>query len=152
MRILVDRTYSNDDATLSNVYIDGRWFCFGLEDEHRDDKIPGETRIPAGTYDVNFRNVISPMTQRYRRKFDWFDYHLHIQDVPNFDYIYIHIGNTDEHTAGCLLLGKGANTSGECCITQSTLAYKSFYKKVSPSARVGDLTIEYRDSDMEMVA
>ena len=148
MKILVDRFFSDHDTTLSNVFVDENWRCFGLEDEYRAEKLAGETRIPAGEYQVRLREVISPMTERYRAKFAWFDYHLHVQNVPNFEYIYIHIGNTDDHTDGCLLLGQGASTASECRVTQSTAAYKDFYKEVHKSAKDNILTIEYRDSDI----
>ena len=92
------------------------------------------------------------MTSKYRKKFNWFDYHLHINNVPEFEYVYIHIGNTDQHTAGCLLVGEGATSSGECRLLNSTDAYKALYEKVKPFAANGKLTIEYRDSDMAMAA
>ena len=55
MEILVDRFVSDDDSTISRVNVDGQFVCFGLEDEYRADKVPGETRIPAGTYRVTLR-------------------------------------------------------------------------------------------------
>ena len=147
MQIIVSRILSDDDATLSTVSIDGQFQCFGLEDEYREFKVPGETRIPAGFYHVGIRDV-GGFDGRYRRKFP--DFHqgmLQVMDVPGFDYILIHIGNTDENTAGCLLVGQGANTAGELTITSSTTAYKKLYQEVISAAKQGQLTIEYIDND-----
>jgi hypothetical protein len=148
MEILVDRFISDDDTTLNRVMVDGKFVCFGLEDEYRADKVIGETRIPAGTYRVTLRRE-GGHHQRYQNKFP--DIHrgmLHIQDVPNFKWILIHIGNTDEDTAGCLLVGTHANTEpGDMSVTQSTAAYKRFYPMVVDAAEDGTLTIRYVDND-----
>ena len=150
MELLVDRITSDDDATLSVVSIDSVFESFGLEDEYREDKIAGETRIPAGRYKVTLR-TIGGFNARYTKKFP--DFHkgmLWVRDVPNFEYILIHIGNTEENTAGCLLVGQGAMTSGELRITHSSLAYKQLYCKVVEAAANDDLWITYQDSDRKV--
>lgn len=131
MNILVNRLYDNGDATLSAIYIDGKLICWGLEDEYRDinKKVPGETRIPEGEYDVVFRRE-GRHHNTYSQKFGSAHYGmLHIINVPNFEYILIHIGNTERDTDGCLLVGDSANYSGT--ISSSTEAYKRFYKIVA---------------------
>ncbi len=61
MELRVIRMYSQDDFTIGALYSEskeGREFlCFTLEDEHRDEKVMGETRIPAGTYRITLRTV-----------------------------------------------------------------------------------------------
>jgi len=147
MRILVDRFLSDDDATLSGVAIDGSFECFGLEDEYRAEKLPGETRIPAGVYRIGLR-IVGGFNRRYGLKFPGFhEGMLQVLGVPDFDYILIHIGNTDEDTAGCLLVGQGCNTGEELRVASSTAAYRQLYAKVIDAARADDLTIEYRDND-----
>ena len=82
-----------------------KFLCYTLEDEHREDKIMSETRIPAGTYKLKFRNE-GGFHNKYSKRFS--SIHkgmLEVCDVPNFKYILIHCGNDDSHTAGCLLLG-----------------------------------------------
>ena len=54
---------------------------------------------------------------------------LWVRDVPNFEYILIHIGNTDDDTAGCLLVGSTADKD-KGFIGSSTTAYKTMYTKV----------------------
>ena len=61
---------------------------------------------------------------------------LHIQDVPNFTYILIHTGNTDEHTSGCLIVGEtqqDLDISKDGFIGSSAVAYKKMYAKVARS-------------------
>lgn len=148
MLITVNRIKSNKDATLSIVYVDGKFICFGLEDEFRENKIPAETRIPAGSYKIGVRKE-GGFHARYLDKFGSFHKGmLQVLDVPNFEYILIHIGNTDEDTAGCLLIGAGARGGEELTIQSSTTAYREFYAKVIHQALKGDLEIQYIDSDL----
>lgn len=143
MKIEVRILTSNNDATLSGVFIDGGFQCFGLEDEKRDVKIVGETRIPRGKYKIGLRKV-GGFHGRYSKKFPAFHRGmLQVLDVPGFKYVLIHIGNTDDDTAGCLIVGRGANTGAQLTITNSTYAYADLYRKVIDAAERGELTIEY---------
>ena len=147
MHILVNRLKSNKDATLSLVSIDNVPECHGLEDEFREIKVDGETRIPAGIYRIGVR-CVGGFDRRYAQRFpDMHQGMLQVLDVPGFEYILIHIGNTDEDTAGCLLVGFGELFSPEIKVFNSTSAYKSLYEKVIQAALDGNLTIEYRDND-----
>lgn len=146
MHIMVERVLSDDDATLSFVYVNGKFECFGLEDEYRETKVPGETRIPAGFYNVGVRHF-GGHHERYQRNYAWHDGMLEVLDVEGFTDILIHKGNTDEDTAGCLLVGKDCSTSGELKVLNSKGAYEDLYTKVIQEAKAGLLTIEYRDLD-----
>ena len=150
MEIQVDRFVSDTDTTISRVTVDGEFICFGLEDEYREEKKVGETRIPSGRYRVTLRTV-GGFHERYGLRFP--DIHqgmLHICDVPGFEYILIHCGNTDEHTKGCLLVGSQAiATPGDMSITGSAIAYKRFYPLVVSEAENDNLTIEFIDNDLQ---
>jgi len=146
MIITVKRFKSDNDATLSMISIDGEFECFGLEDEYRLTKVAKETRIPQGIYKVGVRTV-GGFNYRYQRKFNFHKGMLHIEDVPGFEWILIHIGNTDENTDGCLLVGSGANTHGEITVQNSRIAYQALYNKVIDAALAEDLVIVYEDSD-----
>jgi len=152
MVILVDRFISDNDSTISKVMVDGNFVCFGLEDEYREEKVSKETRIPAGTYRVTLRTEGSHHS-RYSNKFP--DFHkgmLHVRDVPNFKWILIHIGNTDEDTDGCLLVGSQAITDpGEMKIISSTVAYKRFYSMVVDAAANNTLSITFLDNDRAQI-
>ncbi len=143
MRITVNRFTSTDEATLSAISVDGEFFCFGLEDQYQEVKVQDETRIPAGEYQIKLRNE-GGMTKKYA-KYPNHAGMLHVQDVPGFTYIYIHVGNTDDNTSGCLLVGNGAKTN--CTVQNSVDAYTALYAKVLPAARAGSLKIEYIDGD-----
>jgi hypothetical protein len=148
MDILVDRFVSDNDATISKVNVDRGFVCFGLEDEYRETKVANETRIPAGNYPVRMRRE-GDFHNRYAIRFQ--DIHrgmLHIQNVPNFEFILIHCGNTDEDTAGCLLVGSLALTQpGQMAVTQSTEAYRRLYLMVRDAAANGNLNIRFEDND-----
>ncbi|MGM9489730.1 DUF5675 family protein [Ideonella sp. YS5] len=149
MDVLVDRFISDNDTTISHVLVDGQFMCFGLEDEYRAEKVMHETRIPAGRYAVRMRNQGSHDSQ-YRAQFP--DIHrgmLHVRDVPGFEFILIHCGNTQADTSGCLLVGSGAVTDvGNMSISSSRSAYRKFYPTVIDAALDGDLWITYVDSDL----
>jgi hypothetical protein len=147
MLLTVNRFTSDQDATLSTVSIDGVFECFGLEDEYRIDKVPGETRIPSGFYSVRLRTV-GGFHVNYSARFP--DIHqgmLQVMDVPGFEFILIHVGNTDEDTAGCLLVGCNANTSQSLSVGSSVKAYKRLYRRVIEAAKADQLTIQYWDND-----
>jgi hypothetical protein len=120
--------------------VDGKFFCYVCEDEKREVKIKGETRIPVGTYKIELRDE-GGMTKRYEAKFPGLHRGmLWLRHVPGFEWVYIHIGNTDDHTEGCLLVGYGANrTNGENTVSRSTDAYKDLYKIILSAIAAGEL-------------
>ncbi len=147
MKLQVVRFQFGKDATNGMLFIDGEFECYTLEDEYRDVKVMGETCIPEGTYDVKFRKE-GGFHSRYSAKYKNAHYGmLHVQDVPNFEFILIHTGNTDEHTAGCLLLGEtqqDLDKGKDGFIGNSTVAYKKAYAKIANHMLEGKpVTIEY---------
>jgi len=150
MELKLTRFASDSQSTVGFLTIDGVRECFTLEDEKRTVKVAGETRIPSGRYEVKFRKVDSGLTQRYKKRFSWFTWHLELQNVPNFQYVYIHVGNTDKDSDGCILVGKtyAINKVGADTIGQSVAAYQSLYSKVSAALNKGEkvfITIEDKD-------
>ena len=69
-------------------------------------------------------------------------------DVPNFEYILIHCGNTDEHTAGCLLVGDSQENNQikkDGFIGKSSQAYKRIYPRIASALERGEkVTITYK--------
>lgn len=138
------RYNSKSDYTDGLFFIDDKFECFTIEDEKRSVKVYGETCIPDGCYKVELRTE-GGFHNRYLKKFGA-DFHkgmLWIKDVPNFEYVLIHIGNDDEDTAGCLLVGSTADKD-KGFIGGSTNAYKSMYAKVYAAIKRGeDVYITY---------
>ena len=114
MKVEVLRYSNGKRDTLGLFLIDCQFYGYTLEDEYRTKKEYGETRIPDGTYEVKLRTE-GGFHQRYTEKFKQFtDFHkgmLELQDVPNFKYVLIHIGNDEDDTAGCILVGNTANNN-----------------------------------------
>ena len=112
--------------------------CFTLEDEQRDIKIAGKTRIPQGRYEIIMRQG-SPSFGHLDDQNDWHNGMLWLQDVPNFTWIYIHAGNRHENTAGCILVGNGSqsNIVDDGSITSSRDAYKTLYKEIVLKLSIG---------------
>ena len=155
MKLEVLRFSSQSDSTnglLFNVTEGKRTFlCYTLEDEYREEKIMGETRIPAGTYRITLRKT-GGFHGRYLTKYG--EMHkgmLWVRDVPGFEYILIHTGNTDEHTAGCLLLGDSQQVNfgdSNGFVGSSVNAYKRVYPRIAEKLHNDfDVTIKYTDFD-----
>ncbi len=152
MLIDVQRYKSNSEATLSRVTVidSGNllFSCYGLEDEHRDVKVRGETRIPEGLYKVGLRTT-GGHHYRYSNDRRFKSIHrgmLHVLDVPGFEFILIHVGNTERDTAGCLLVGMTADEN-LLEVYQSAVAYRGLYATVIDAAERGELSIQYTDND-----
>jgi|TARA_R100000278_G_C5466286_1_gene162781 hypothetical protein len=135
MRLELYRYSSEKDSTLGILMLvddetDKKDFlCFTLEDEKRETKVYGETRIPEGTYQIEYRKE-GGYHNKYTKRFP--NIHrgmLHITNVPNFEYILIHCGNDTSHTHGCLLVGDviSQNVSKEPFLGQSSNCYKRIY-------------------------
>lgn len=129
MLIRLQRLEHYEDYTIGAMYIDGKMICFTLEDEKRTVKVYGESRIPSGLYNIRLQTA-GRMSPRYAKKFPFHRGMLHIQDVKGFEGIFIHVGNTDEDTHGCILLGTSHNV-GNNFIGGSVNAYSTFYPIVA---------------------
>ena len=128
-QIALLRFQDDGQTTLGLLYINNKFYCYTLEDTYQKVKIPRETRIPSGTYKVDFRRDETDLTMTYRQRFpDWFTYHLHIQNVPNFQSIYIHNGGDHTHTEGCILVSDSMNAGKESTfLSNSKNTYKNLY-------------------------
>ena len=104
---MLTRTAKRDTYTIGKLYVDGVYYCDALEDKDRGltqtmplseinrIKVMHETAIPTGMY-----RVVVNMSPRFGRMLP------RLFDVPGFDGILIHRGNTDRDTSGCILVGE----------------------------------------------
>ena len=116
MKIVVKRE-PHDTFTFGEMFIDGNFECFTLEDRIRMvGKVDGDTAIPCGTY-----KVIIDQSARFGCLMP------HILDVPGFTGVRIHAGNTTDDTSGCVLVGqlKGSKT-----LLSSRAAFQPLFRKL----------------------
>tara|TARA_R100000700_G_C3174963_1_gene149666 strand:+ start:493 stop:972 length:480 start_codon:yes stop_codon:yes gene_type:complete len=155
MKLKVLRFSSQEDSTSGLLFLEGdlglEFLCYTLEDEARALKVRGETRVPAGTYQIKLRTE-GGFHAKYTKRFAGMHKGmLHVIDVPNFKWILIHTGNTDEHTAGCLLVGDSQENNTiikDGFIGKSTNAYKRIYPNIAKALEEGEeVTIQYIDLD-----
>ena len=133
---------------IDGIFKQTKFLAYTLEDEYRSEKVFGETRIPDGTYKLGLRKV-GGYHAKYSKRFPHIHIGmLHVLDVPGFEYILIHCGNTDEHTAGCLLVGDSQENNQitkDGFIGKSTQAYKRIYPRIAEAIDCGEeVTITYR--------
>lgn len=116
MIISIKRIYKSENSTIGEMTIDGKWECYTLEDKERDVKIKSETAIPKGTY-----KVIINQSNRFKKLLPL------LLNVPNFEGVRIHPGNSNHDTEGCILVGR---TKSKDFIGQSRKAFESLFAKM----------------------
>lgn len=144
MRVEVKRFLHTDDVTMGTM-IAGRHHVYTLEDTYREEKLKGETRIPAGEYQLALRTE-GGMHPRYAKRYG--DMHkgmIHLLDVPNYNWIYIHTGNSKDHTDGCILVGTRFWARDK--VAGSREAYKMIYPDIAAAILDGGCSIRIKDED-----
>lgn len=138
MNLSLHRLTDNGVSTLGILETDmgeNISYFYTLEDTHRDVKIPGVTRIKAGKYEIKLREE-GKLHEKYKKKFNFHKGMLWLQNVPEFEDVYIHIGNKAVDTRGCILVGN--KVVSEDCITGSTVAYINLYLYVIKAFEKGE--------------
>lgn len=146
----LQRFSDSGESTLGLMFLDSIFQCYTLEDEARAVKVAGETRIPAGLYELKLRQELTPLTQKYRSRFQWFEWHIEIVNVKGFTNVYIHVGNDDDDTNACVLVGDTANNNRVHTgfIGESVPAYERWYKPTLAHLKAGGHAyIDIRDED-----
>ncbi|MEE9393729.1 MAG: DUF5675 family protein [Planctomycetota bacterium] len=138
------------DATLGFLMVarvaSWQFACFTCEDEHRAQKVHGETRIPAGRYQIKLRTE-GGRHARYKTAFPLSHVGmLWLQDVPGFEWVYIHIGNDDDDTLGCILVGEDRNETLRN-VQRSRTAYSRIYREIAAAVEREGVWITVRDLD-----
>jgi len=148
IQITLLRYQDDGQTTLGLLYINNKFYCYTLEDTFREVKIPGETRIPSGTYKVDFRKEVTDLTKKYQERYPgWFTYHFQLYNVPGFQSIYIHNGGDHTHTEGCILVSDSMNVSKEASqLSNSRNTFKQLYVFLEKHLLEGKkLTITIKD-------
>lgn len=129
MQLSLKRIAKRDTYTIGKLYIDGTYFCDTLEDKDRgltqsmqlseikNKKVYGQTAIPTGTYQLTIT-----YSNRFKQLMPL------INNVPGYDGIRIHVGNTSKDTDGCILVGVN-KVVGK--VLESKITYQKLYQKLS---------------------
>lgn len=163
MKFILKRQYhtlTNKDGNYTIGFLTNEEQSFRslvLEDGYNKDKIHGQTRIPAGFYELGLRKEDTPLTLRHREAYKglaWFDknpdwYHIEVLKIPGYSGVYVHSGNDDSHTLGCLLPAYQLDmTLMEKPTSKSMLAVNDFYAIAYPLLDKGSkVHIEIRDEE-----
>lgn len=122
-KIKLKRTDYKETYTVGKLYINNNYFCDTLEDRCRDlskeKKIYSQTAIPKGVYKL----VIS-YSPRFKRLLPL------LLDVPFFEGIRIHAGNSSKDTSGCILVGTVKDVEKDW-ISNSKSTEKLFIQTIS---------------------
>lgn len=153
MKLVLDRKWKKDGYTIGRLYIDGEIFCNTLEDKDRGLtkdmpvsrikvlKVKDKTAIPTGTYAVTLR-IQSPKF-RYYKAYEFCDGYLpRLCQVPGFDGVLIHIGNTAADSSGCILVGENRKVGQ---VVNSTATFQRLYKLLKAADQRGEnISIEIK--------
>ena len=127
MKLYLKRIHKTEHSTIGELYIDGKFQCYTLEDVEREVKIKNETEIPKGTY-----KIVITYSNRFKKQLPL------LLNVPNFEGIRIHSGNTNHDTEGCILIGQ---TRSNDFIGSSRNAFNELFKKIKNEKNI-EITIE----------
>ncbi len=155
MNLTLIRIAHNNESSIGSLYIDGKPECFILEDQPQAKKVMHETRIPQGTYKITLRTegrwymrMVEHKNEEIRKIHRGM---LYVTEVPGFEYILFHPGNTDNDTSGCLIPGEVLthNKYSRGYISNSTFSYIRLYKQVIAAFdRKEDVRLQIIDLDI----
>ena len=137
--LLLKRTTRTDKSTIGELHLNGKFFCYTLEDRDRGlkktdsllsikaRKLFGITAIPAGRYEVALT-----WSNRFKK------YMPQLLNVPGYEGVRIHVGNYPEETEGCLLVGIG---KGVDKIIDSRTAFTALMQQLEYAVTKGKIFI-----------
>lgn len=143
MNLKLLRKYKKETYTIGELYINGKFFCSTLEDKDRglaqtmpldiirSKKVAGETAIPSGNY-----KVIVNMSPKFKRILP------RLLNVPGFDGILIHRGNSDKDSSGCILVGENKVVGKVINSTGYELKLVKLLSEIQARKEPIDITIE----------
>lgn len=141
MKLTLKRIALRPTYTIGKLYIDDVYFCDTIEDTVRDinkngkfdneeKKVHSKTAIPYGTYEIKW--TYSPRFKKYTPQ---------LMNVPSFEGIRIHAGNTSADTEGCLILGENKQV-GKVLNSRATI--NKFYPIIKKACSKEKVTIEIK--------
>ena len=120
MKINIERYYFGADYTIGRLSINGQQICNTMEphriDWETEQKIPGKTAIPEGTYSIQI--LLSPKFKRLMP---------YLKNVPHFRGILLHCGTTVKDSRGCILVGYNTQRG---MLLKSREAFRKIMEKI----------------------
>ncbi len=150
MELTLKRIARKETYTIGRLYIDGQYFCDTIEDKDRGlrqdlpisvnkaKKKDKETAIPTGRYRVTLEVKSPKMSLRPAYNF-CNGFVPRLINVPAFEGILIHIGNTAKDSAGCILVGKNTQVGK---VLDSTATFKEFYRRLKEAKGTIYITVK----------
>ena len=136
MNLTLKRIARKNGYTIGHLYVNGIYFSDTLEDSDRglDSSMPLDvlkhkklahiTAIPTGRYQV-VMNVVSPRLSKSKFYKQFGEGRVpRLLNVPAFEGILIHCGNTAKDTDGCILVGKNSQVG---MVLDSKITYSNLY-------------------------
>ena len=130
MEIKLTREIFTPESTIGKLSINGQFICYTLEDCDRflekdaSKKVKGKTAIPMGKY-----NVVRTVSPRFK------EYLPRLENVPGFEGVLIHTGNTSKDTEGCILVGRTRSTN---VVGESRLAFADLDARIKAALDAGE--------------
>ena len=128
MELQIKRTDFSEESTIGELSVNGVFECYTLEDKVRPVKIAGKTAIPSGRYEV-----IINFSQRFQKPLPL------LLNVPNYEGVRIHSGNTAANTEGCILVGE---TKTDNFVGESRWAFNRLFEKMKVAAETEKIFLE----------
>ena len=139
MNIQLKRIAKKETYTIGKLYLDGVYFCDTIEDKDRGlnqtmsindikkKKVYGETAIPTGTY-----KLVIDYSNRFKKNM------AHILNVPGYEGIRIHTGNSAKDSLGCIIVGKN-KVVGK--VVESRNTYNQLFPILQKAFEEGEIKI-----------
>ena len=146
MELTLERIFKGDTYTIGKLYINGVYQCDTIEDVDRNlyqgmgldwikkEKVYGQTAIPYGRYKVTLKQQSAKFAKS--KKYEQCKGYIpRLVDVPAFNGVLIHIGNTAEDSKGCILVGQNL-IKGK--VINSTICFWALYYKLKDADDRGE--------------
>ena len=139
MNIQLKRIAKKKTYTVGKLYLDGVYFCDTIEDKDRGlnqtmsindikkKKVYGKTAIPTGTY-----KIVIDYSNRFKKNM------AHILNVPGYEGIRIHTGNSAKDSLGCIIVGKN-KVVGK--VIESRNTYNQLFPILQKAFKEGEIKI-----------
>lgn len=153
MKLLLRRIFKGPSYTIGKLFINGVYECDTLEDQDRGltsqmtleeikaKKVYGVTAIPTGTYNINMTTISPKFKDRAWAK-PYKGMLPRLENVKGYEGVLIHVGNDQEATSGCILVGEN-RIKGK--VINSTACFYALMTVLLKAKSIGEsieLTIE----------